>query len=252
MEMKQKGSISDIFNGASSDLQCTDPEWVEIITNFSMGEVSATSRLTDRERLLCILAAALGCQGIGEYHHLLHAALNSGLDPVAIKEMLYQATAYLGISRVHDFLVATNEIMKQHNIKLPLTSQGTTNSKNRFEKGLEKQVTLFGDGMAKRQTEGPVLRRNINRWLADNCFGDYYTRTGLNDQEREMITFCFLLAQGGCENQLRGHAAGNFGVGNGKEKLYSVVEQCMPYIGYPRSLNAMNIIDEVAQKFENQ
>ena len=54
-----------------------------------------------------------------------------------------------------------------------------------------------------------------------------------------MITFCFFLAQGGCENQLRGHTAGNFGVGNGKEKLYSVVEQCMPYIGYPRSLNAL-------------
>lgn len=61
-----------------------------------------------------------------------------------------------------------------------------------------------------------------------------------------MITFCFILAQGGCENQLRGHTAGNFGAGNNnKEKLYSVVEQCMSYIGYPRSLNAMNIIDEV-------
>lgn len=94
----------------------------------------------------------------------------------------------------------------------------------------------------------PALRRNINRWLADNCFGDYYTRNGLNGQEREMITFCFFLAQGGCENQLRGHTAGNFGVGNGKEKLYSVVEQCMPYIGYPRSLNAMSIIDEIAAK----
>ena len=80
--------------------------------------------------------------------------------------------------------------------------------------------------------------------------GDYYTRTGLNDAEREMITFCFLLAQGGCENQLRGHTAGNFGVGNGKEKLYSVVEQCMPYVGYPRSLNAMGVIDEVAKAFE--
>lgn len=67
--------------------------------------------------------------------------------------------------------------------------------------------------------DGPALRRNINRWLADNCFGDYYTRNGLNGQEREMITFCFLLAQGGCENQLRGHTAGNFGVGNGKENF---------------------------------
>lgn len=33
--------------------------------------------------------------------------------------------------------------------------------------------------------------------------------------------------------------------GNDKAKLYSIVEQCMPYIGYPRTLNAMNIIDEV-------
>ena len=104
-----------------------------------------------------------------------------------------------------------------------------------------KQVELFGEDMVKRQTDGPVLRRNINRWLADNCFGDYYTRNGLNDQEREMITFCFILAQGGCENQLRGHTVGNFGVGNDKEKLYSIVEQCMPYIGYPRSLNAVSI-----------
>lgn len=135
---------------------------------------------------------------------------------------------------------------------MPLLSQATTSEKTRFEDGLKKQVYLFGSDMAKRQTDGPVFRRNINRWLADNCFGDYYTRNGLNNQEREMITFCFILAQGGCENQLRGHTAGNFGVGNDKEKLYSVVEQCMPYIGYPRSLNAMNIIDEVSEKMENK
>ena len=115
-----------------------------------------------------------------------------------------------------------------------------------------KQVSLFGSDMAKRQTDAPALRRNVNHWLADNCFGDYYTRTGLNDQEREMITFCFLLAQGGCENQLCGHTAGNLSAGNDKEKLYSVVEQCILYIGYPRTLNAMNIIDEVTEKMSGK
>ena len=185
--------------------------------------------------------------GISDIRHMLHAALNEGLDPVSIKEVIYQATAYLGIGRVHDFLETANAVFKQHGISLPLASQSTTDAASRFDRGLEKQVSLFGPDMAKRQTDGPVLRQNINRWLADNCFGDYYTRTGLNDAEREMITFCFLLAQGGCENQLRGHTAGNFGVGNGKEKLYSVVEQCMPYVGYPRSLNAMGVIDEVAK-----
>ena len=135
--------------------------------------------------------------------------------------------------------------MAQHGIRLPLPGQGTTDAATRFDKGLAKQVSLFGEGMARVQTDGPAARRNVNRWLAGNCFGDYYTRTGLNDQEREMITFCFLLAQGGCENQLRGHTRGNLGVGNGKARLYAFVEQRMPYIGYPRTLNAMNIVDEV-------
>lgn len=178
----------------------------------------------------------------------LHAALKSGVDPVSIKETVYQATAYLGIGRVHDFLVATNKVMEEFGVTLPLPSQKTVTEKTRFHDGLEKQVSLFGPGMRKQQTDAPELRSNVNRWLADNCFGDYYTRNGLNDREREMITFCFILAQGGCENQLRGHTAGNIMAGNDKSKLYSIVEQCMPYIGYPRTLNAMNIIDEVVDQ----
>lgn len=209
-------------------------------------------RLTEKERMLCILSALIGCQGMGEFQDMLHAALRVGVDPVAIKEMIYQATAYLGTGRIYDFLLVTNQIMEQHGIRLPLAPQATTDEQTRLEAGLARQVKLFGESMAKRQTDGPVLRRNINRWLADNCFGDYYTRNGLNDQEREMITFCFILAQGGCENQLHGHAAGNFGVGNDKEKLYGIVEQCMPYIGYPRSLNAMAVIDEVAEAMGDQ
>lgn len=252
MNMDTEKRIHKLFEGVSSSLKKTDPEFAEIIVNFSQGEVLEANKLTEKEQMLCILSALLGCQGMGEFQNMLHAALNAGVDPVAIKEIVYQATAYLGIGRTFDFLAVTNQIMKQHGIELPLAPQATTNEKTRFGDGLTKQVELFGEAMAKRQTEGPVLRRNINRWLAGNCFGDYYTRNGLNDQEREMITFCFILAQGGCENQLRGHTVGNFGVGNDKEKLYSVVEQCMPYIGYPRSLNAMNIIDEVSRARENQ
>lgn len=250
MKEETRKRTSDLFKGANSTLQYTDPEWVDIVAEFSQKEAVSANKLTQKEQMLCILSALLGCQGMGEYQNMLHAALNMGIDPVAVKEVVYQATAYLGIGRIHDFLIVTNQIMGQQGIKLPLDPQATTDENTRFDQGLAKQVELFGPDMAKRQTEGTVLRRNINRWLADNCFGDYYTRNGLNDQEREMITFCFLMAQGGCENQLRGHTAGNFGVGNDKEKLYSVVEQCMPYIGYPRSLNAMGIIDEVAKKME--
>ena len=250
MNKNAEKRVQELFAGVESSLNRTDPEFVEIISNFSQDETVSASKLTQKEQMLCILSALLGCQGMGEFRNMLHAALNTGIDPVTVKEVIYQAAAYLGIGRTYDFLAAANQIMEEHGVELPLSGQAATDEETRFQEGLAKQVSLFGPAMAKRQTEGPVLRRNINRWLADNCFGDYYTRGGLNDQEREMITFCFLLAQGGCENQLKGHTAGNFGVGNDKEKLYSVVEQCMPYIGYPRSLNAMNIIDEVSKTME--
>ena len=87
----------------------------------------------------------------------------------------------------------------------------------------------------------------VNRWLADNCFGDFYTRKGLTLAERELITFCFLAAQGGCEPQLTAHAGGNMNVGNDQALLLRVVLQCVPYIGYPRSLNAIACINKAAE-----
>ena len=58
---------------------------------------------------------------------------------------------------------------------------------------------------------------------------------------REMITFCFLAAQGGCEPQLKAHVEGNLNVGNSKQYLINIASQCVPYIGYPRTLNALRL-----------
>ena len=124
--------------------------------------------------------------------------------------------------------------------------QATTTPKTRLEAGNQVQVDIFGEAMRGFQNSGPQESRHINKWLADNCFGDYYTRKGLDDKQREMITFCFLAAQGGCEPQLTSHATANIRIGNDKDFLIQVLSQCLPYIGYPRSLNALKCINEAA------
>lgn len=63
-------------------------------------------------------------------------------------------------------------------------------------------------------------------------------------RQREMITFCFLAAQGGCGPQLASHAAANIRIGNDRQFLIRVISQCLPYIGYPRSLNALRCMKE--------
>ena len=223
----------------------TDPEFAERFEHFTFEEVvqEEGQQLEETTRHMAIIATLLGCQGIDEFKLEVPRALDGGLTPVMIKEVVYQAVDYLGIGRVRPFLDAVNEILTQRGVKLPLEGQATTTMEDRLEKGIETQADIFGDHMKEAWKTG-----HINRWLAANCFGDYYTRTGLNLAQREMITFCFLAAQGGCEPQLIAHAKGNMNLGNDKAFLIKVVSQCLPYIGYPRSLNAVSCINKAAEE----
>lgn len=226
------------------DYRKTDPEFAERFEQFTFVEVpnEEGQQLDDQTRHLAIIATLLGCQGIDEFISELPRALDAGLSPVIVKEVIYQAVDYLGIGRVRPFLDAANKVLTERGVKLPLEGQATTTMEDRLQKGAQTQVEIFGDAMKDAWKNG-----HINRWLAANCFGDYYTRTGLTLAQREMITFCFLAAQGGCEPQLTAHAGGNMNLGNDKQFLIRVVSQCLPYIGYPRSLNAIACIEKAAE-----
>ena len=140
-----------------------------------------------------------------------------------------------------------NEFLESKGIALPLEGQATTTSENRREAGTQAQVDIFGEGMKDFWKSGPEESRHINLWLAGNCFGDYYTRKGLDYVERELITFCFLAAQGGCEPQLTSHAAANMKIGSDRLFLIKIISHCLPFIGYPRSLNALTCVNKAAE-----
>jgi 4-carboxymuconolactone decarboxylase len=241
--MNTTAYLEKMFPGGCK-LRETDPEFMKRFENFAFDEVVNQDDLDDRTRMMAILATLLGCQGLDAFQVMLPAALNLGVTPVEAKEIVYQAAAYLGMGRVYPFLTAANEILEARGVQLPLPGQTTTTLDTRLAAGIQAQVDIFGDGMKDFWQSGPEESRHINRWLADNCFGDYYTRKGLSCAQREMITFCFLAAQGGCEPQLVSHAAANMKVGNDKAFLIKIISQCLPYIGYPRSLNALRCVNE--------
>ena len=233
-----------MFSGDKSKFLATDPEFVERFDNFAFDEVINQNDLDDKTRFMAIIATLIGCQAIDEFKVMVPAALNFGVTPVEIKEIVYQAVAYLGIGRVFPFLKGVNEIFEEKGIKLPLESQNTTTMETRLEGGIQAQVDIFGEQMRDFYKSGKEDEKHINYWLASNCFGDYYTRKGLDYKQREMITFCFLAAQGGCEPQLTSHAAANMKIGNDRKFLINVISESLPYIGYPRSLNALRCVNE--------
>ena len=165
-----------IFQGCESELIETDPEFMERFNHFVFDEVVNQVKLDDKIGFMAILAALLGCQGKEAFRELLPAAMDLGVTPVEVKEIVYQAAAYLGMGRVLPFLKITNEVLTEKGVSLPLEGQAGNTVENRRETGTQVQVEIFGEGMQDFWQSGPRESRHINQWLAENCFGDYYTR----------------------------------------------------------------------------
>jgi 4-carboxymuconolactone decarboxylase len=238
----------ELFPGHVSTLAVTDPDLIEVFDNFAFDEVLRHGTLDTKTRLMVQLAALIACQAAAEFRVMLGAALTAGMSPVEAKEIVYQAVPYLGMGKVFDFLHVTNDVLTERGVALPLPSQSTTTPETRADKGLAIQKEIVGNEVIDRIAHAmPPDQHHIVTYLADNCFGDFYTRAGLTPQMRELLTLSFLVAHGGCDAQVRGHVAANLHVGNDRAKLIEIVTQLLPFIGYPRTLNGLQAINDIAK-----
>ncbi|MGN1181400.1 MAG: carboxymuconolactone decarboxylase family protein [Faecalibacillus sp.] len=245
MNDKARTYHKKMFPDLVSQFPNTDPKFYDFWHNFMYDEVVNSDDLNELTRMMCILASCIGTQRIDEFKSMIKAAYQLGVTPVEIKEIIYQAVPYCGIASVLPFMIEANNFFKSKGIPLPLPLQSTTDASNRLEKGIEKQIEIFGKGMKDFYKSGTKGKEHIHKWLTDNCFGDFYTRTGLTTKQREMLAFCYLSALGGCEKQLKAHMDANIRLGNDQLLLIKIASQCLPFIGYPKTLNTLELIGDI-------
>ncbi|MGL5898478.1 MAG: carboxymuconolactone decarboxylase family protein [Lactobacillaceae bacterium] len=118
----------------------------------------------------------------------------------------------------------------------------------RYNRGLEKleQVDKQAGRDVINSLEG--LPEDIGRYIIEFAFGDIYSRGTLDLKQREMITITSLLVQGDTSPQLRVHINGALNVGLTKEEIIETFIQTIPYVGFPRVLNAVNVAKEIFKK----
>lgn len=222
-----------------------EPELTSILDNFIYNDVQKHVSFTPAEQELLTLAVLTALNTSQEIPAHVQGALKAGATPEQIHEAIMHTTPYVGYPRSKAALTAMNKAFKKAGIKLPLAKAGTVTEATRFEKGLEKQVEAAGERIITGRKNAPADQIHINDFLAANCFGDYYTRKVLNMQERELLTFAAIISLGGADPQARGHVAANIKVGNTRKQLLDVITVALPYIGYPRTLNALAAINSV-------
>jgi 4-carboxymuconolactone decarboxylase len=237
-----KQKYAELFGNADFSAFATDPDFINILNRFIFGEVAYHGGLNNKQRELITLVVLATNQTLPQFRVHVGVALNVGLTPVEIKEAIYQCAPYLGFPKTLNALYQANDVFKEKNIALPLESQRQVEENERFDEGLKVQVSIFGDIIHQMSKNAPENQKHIYEYLSAFCFGDIYTRSGLDLKTREMLTLCIIATLGGCESQLRTHVQGNASVGNDKETLIAAITQCLPYI---RTLNALTCINEM-------
>ena len=120
----------------------------------------------------------------------------------------------------------------------------------RYQRGLDRMMDLVSPDQShtfdhvKLVEKYEKLDADLSDYIVSFAFGDIYSRTSLTQQEQTMVTISTLVALG-TEPQLKLHINVGFNVGLTKEKIVGALIHCIPYIGFPRVLNALTLLEQV-------
>ena len=84
-------------------------------------------------------------------------------------------------------------------------------------------------------------------YLTEFAFGTIYARDG-DLRQRELIAIASLVTMGDCERQLETHVHGAFNVGLTQAEVVEAVMTLIPYVGFPKALNALAVVKRVVDK----
>lgn len=130
------------------------------------------------------------------------------------------------------------------------TTSTTPTSDERYQRGLDRMMELVSPAHAGTFDHAKLVEsyRGLDEHLADYivsfAFGDIYSRDSLSQQEQTLVTISMLTALG-IEPQLRLHINVGFNVGLTREQIIGALIHGIPYVGFPRVLNALTLLQEV-------
>lgn len=225
-----------------------DAEFMDILQKYIFGEVFTVGQLDMKTREMLTVTSLTAQQTLPQLKAHLNAALNAGVKPVELRETIYQCAPFIGFPKTLNAIGVFNEVIKERGLESELTTSATVTEENRHQKGAAIQQPLYGNEIAEAMRGLPNdMGSEVARFLTEFCFGDIYTRRGLDLKTRELMTIAVLVTNGQT-SVLKSHIQGAIKAGNTKEEVTAAIIQCLPYVGFPNALASLKVLKELDLK----
>jgi 4-carboxymuconolactone decarboxylase len=224
----------------AEDLRAVAPALEKYGQTVVIGDLWKRPGLQPRDRSIVTIAALIARNQTVELAYHLGLALDSGVKPSEISEIITHLAFYSGWANAVSAVQIAKDVFKDRNIRtdqLPAASG--------------PQLPLDEAAEAQRATRVGQQFGNVApglvQYTTDVLFRDLWLRPGLAPRDRSLVTVSALVATGQVA-QITYHLNRAMDNGLTHEQAGEVVTQLAFYAGWPNAFSALPVVKEVMEK----
>jgi len=227
---------------ANSD---TVPNFRDLMSETEFGIVWSRPGLALEDRMVCTLAALASLQRQTALRRYVGAALNIGLDALAIQEVLVQIGIYAGFTASEEALDTATSVFAQRGVTVKTVAPRNESLETLMSRGNDLLQALHRDGGNKGYASPDnKVTGALYPVAIQYGYGEIWFRPGLGQRQRvlcSVASFTALRLEG--QAKKFGQAALNLGLT--KTEVLEAVIQTAPFSGFAPALNALGALSEV-------
>lgn len=220
------------------------PGFRHLMSEAVFGGVWGRPGLALPDRMICTLAALGAVQRLPQLRRYVGAALNIGLEPRTIQEVLIQIGIYAGFSASEEALEVAAEVFTERRIAVPAESTRNDALEALSQRGGELLRQMHAD----RGTQGyaspddPVTGA-LYPMAIQYGYGEIWARPGLDRRQRALCAVAGFTALR-LEGQAQKFGLSALNVGASRTEVIEAVIQTAPFSGFAPALNTLAALSD--------
>lgn len=213
-------------------------------TEASYGAIWSRPGLALEDRMVCALAALAAVQRLRTLRRDVAAALDLGLAPLAILEVLIQIGIYAGFAASEEAVEAAAEVFAERQVAMPSAPTREDSLEALSERGRKLMEQLHGDRAAQGYAApGNEVTGALYRLAIQYGYGEIWFRPGLDLRRRALVAVAAFTALK-LDGQVKKFGQSALNMGLGRTEVIEAIIQTAPLTGFAPALNALGGLSE--------
>ena len=223
------------------------PDLKRIVDEALWGSVWTRPGLDMESRCMCTVAALTALGQMPLLRRNIERALNLGVAPDQIVEVVMQMTFLVGIPSVESAMKLTKDIFEEQGIEFsPTRAYDTTRTVEELhQNGLRIYDEQMGAPPLYPVDDPDSVEMELQKFIEEYHWGAIHSRPGLDAKTRALCSLSAMTVQGQYDRQIRRLIEGAINVGATPQEIMEVFFQLVFYGSYTNSRTAMRVARSV-------